>query len=107
MVMTPFLVQSQISVKLPKSSQTAKPSQDNVIRIEVASESNILVEGKRTSLAGLEQELILRLAKSSGKIVLVQADRNVPIQTVVSVFDTAKKLGAGGLGIGVTQESGK
>ena len=45
------------------------------------------------------------MGKANKKTILVQADKEVPIQTVVDVFDTAKKLGAAKLGIGVLSKN--
>lgn len=104
MIISPFLVQSQINVKLPKSSQQNQPAQDDVIEVEISKNRQLKVEGKKIPFSGLESELILRLGKSSAKTILVQADKSVDIQTVVKVFDVAKKLGAGKLGIGVLKE---
>ena len=101
MVLTPFLVQSQLSVQLPKSSQGSQLQQDNVIRVVIDARGTITVDGIKTPAAKLEKELTLKLSKSAKKTVLVQADSSVKIQKIIEVFDTAKKLGAGKLGIGV------
>jgi len=103
MVMTPFLVQSQITVQLPKSSQGAQTQQDEIIRVQIDPQGAVTVEGKRVDMADLESELILRLSKAAKRTVLVQADKSVPIEKVIAVFDIAKKLGAGKLGIAVSK----
>ena len=69
MVMSPMLVQMQLTVDLPKSKAINTQAEDDVIPI------------------------------------LVQADKDVPIQQVVDVFDVAKKLGAAKLGIGVLSKN--
>lgn len=101
MVLTPFLVQSQLNVDLPKSSSVNTVSEDNVVRIEIQKNGQISVDGKAVAAAGLEEELLLRLGKSNQKTILVEADKDTPVQNVVDVFDVAKKLGAAKLGIGV------
>ncbi|MFA5160768.1 MAG: biopolymer transporter ExbD [Elusimicrobiales bacterium] len=101
MVMTPFLVQSQITVQLPKSSQGAAAQGDSIIHIQIAPGGAVTVEGKRVPLRSLERELILRLSKSAKRTVLVQADKSVPVEQLVLVLDIARKLGAGKLGIAV------
>lgn len=101
MIISPFLVQSQIRVKLPTSTEGAQTSQDNIIKIEISEDRQIKVDGRKINLSSVEKELILILGKSSTKTILVQADKSVDIQTVVEIFDIAKKLGAGKLGIGV------
>jgi biopolymer transport protein ExbD len=105
MVMTPFLVQSQLQVSLPKSSSPAAPTEENAITVQITESGAVIVEGKRISMSRLERELILRLGKSRKKAVLVQADKEVKIEKVVEALDIAKKLGAGKVGIGVMHEA--
>lgn len=104
MVMTPFIVQSQLNVDLPSATSVNKISEDNVIRIEILKDGKIMVMDKDVPLQGLTEELTLRLGRSHEKTILVQADKAVSIEQVVSVFDTAKKLGAAKLGIGVLEK---
>ncbi|OGR51302.1 MAG: hypothetical protein A2049_02580 [Elusimicrobia bacterium GWA2_62_23] len=105
MVITPFLVQSQIQVSLPKASTGVKGGDDNVIKVQLASNGACTVDGKPVKLARLENELILRFSKSYKKTVLVEADKAVPVERVVLVLDAAKKLGAGKVGIAVKPEN--
>ncbi|MBU2572600.1 MAG: biopolymer transporter ExbD [Elusimicrobia bacterium] len=102
MVITPFLVQSQIQVNLPKASSAATGSGEDVITVELAANGAVKVGGKPLKFSKLEQELTLRLAKAHKKTVLVQADKTVSIEKVVAVLDIAKKLGAGKVGVGVS-----
>ena len=101
MVMSPMLVQMQLTVDLPKSNAINTQTDDDVIRVEVQKDGTISVMNKKLTLKTLERELILRLGKANKKTLLVQADKDVPVQQVVNVFDVAKKLGAAKLGIGV------
>ena len=105
MVMSPMLVQMQMTVDLPKSKAINTQAEDDVIRIEVTRDGIITVMSKKLTLKNLERELILRLGKANKKTILVQADKDVPIQQVVDVFDVAKKLGAAKLGIGVLSKN--
>ena len=105
MVMSPMLVQMQMTVDLPKSKAINTQAEDDVIRIEVTRDGTITVMNKNLTLKNLERELILRLGKANKKTILVQADKDVPIQQVVDVFDVAKKLGAAKLGIGVLSKN--
>lgn len=101
MVMSPLLVQMQLTVDLPKSNAINTQTDDDVIRVEIQKNGTITVLNKTVQLKNLERELILRLGKANKKTILVEADKNVPVQQVVDVFDIAKKLGAAKLGIGV------
>lgn len=105
MVMSPLLVQMQLTVDLPKSQAINTQAEDDVIRIEVQKDGTISVMNKTLTMKNLERELILRMGKASKKTILVQADKDVPIQQVVDVFDVAKKLGAAKLGIGVLSKN--
>ncbi|MBR3604348.1 MAG: biopolymer transporter ExbD [Elusimicrobiaceae bacterium] len=105
MVMSPMLVQMQMNVDLPKSNAVNTTAEDDVIRIEVQKNGIIRIENRNYTLANLEKELILRMGKANKKTIMVEADKNVPIQTVVDVFDIAKKLGAAKLGIGVLSKN--
>ena len=105
MVMSPLLVQMQLTVDLPKSNAINTQTDDDVIRIEIQKNGTITVLKKTVSMANLERELILRLGKANKKTILVEADKNVPVQQVVDVFDIAKKLGAAKLGIGVLSKN--
>ena len=105
MVMSPMLVQMQLTVDLPKSNAINTQSDDDVIRIEIQKNGTITVLKNTVTMANLERELILRLGKANKKTILVEADKNVPVQQVVDVFDIAKKLGAAKLGIGVLSKN--
>lgn len=101
MVMTPFIVQSQLNVDLPSAKAVNTVSEDNLIKVEILKDGKILVQSRNTPLNKLEEELVLHLGRAQEKTILVQADKTVSIEKVVQVFDTAKKLGAAKLGIGV------
>lgn len=101
MVITPFLVQSQIQVNLPKASSGVKGGDEEVLKVQLAADGTMTVEGRRVKSGRLKDELLLRFSKSYKKTVLVEADRTVPVERVVAVFDAAKQLGAGKIGIAV------
>ena len=73
------------------------------IKSVLTKKGQIKVMDKEIPLSGLQEELTLLLGRAHEKTILVQADKEVPVQQVVTVFDTAKKLGAAKLGIGVVE----
>lgn len=105
MVITPFLVQSQIQVNLPKASTGTKGGDEDLLKVQLAANGAMTMDGKRVRFQDLAKELRLRLAKSHKKTVLVEADKTVPVERVVAVFDAARKLGAGKIGIAVKPEN--
>jgi len=103
MIITPFFITSHIRVNLPKSSSSpdtiTSNTSKNIIKVTITSDEKIYVNSKKVN--DLEKELILQLSRVNEKTVLVESDKNVPIQSVVNVLDTAKKLGAERVGISV------
>ena len=104
MVLTPILVHTQLTVKLPKANQGAPADAPTTVTVQIAHNGTIVVEGSPVKWGSLERELALRLPRSAQKTLLVQADKSVPVEKVVVVLDLAKKLGVGKLGIGVVPE---
>jgi biopolymer transport protein ExbD len=105
MVITPFLVQSQIQVNLPKASTGVKGGDEDLLKVQLAADGAMTLDGRRVKFGNLDKELRLRLGKSHKKTVLVEADKTVPVERVVAVFDAARKLGAGKIGIAVKPEN--
>lgn len=103
MVLTPVLVQYQLTVRLPSASEGSPSSTDTAVQIEIARNGRVSVDGRPVKNERLEEELRLRLGRAAQKTVLVQADKAVPVEQVVWVLDAAKRLGVGKLGIGVAQ----
>jgi biopolymer transport protein ExbD len=104
MVLTPILVHHQLTVKLPHAVSGESAPSDAALTVQITRSGAVTVEGSAVRWDRLERELILRLPKSAGKTLLVQADRSVPVEKVVTVLDIAKRLGVGKLGVGVTPE---
>ena len=105
MVLTPILVHTQMTVKLPKADTGTPPDAPQTVTVQIARNGVIVVEGSPVKWETLERDLALRLPKSAQKTLLVQADKTVPVEKVVEVLDVAKKLGVGKLGIGVVPSS--
>ena len=104
MILTPVLVQSHLSVKLPSAVAGAPVPVESTIRVQIGASGQLTVDGRDIRLSQLDKELTLRMSQASSKTVLVQADRSVSIEKVVQVFDAAKRLGAGKMGIAVIPE---
>lgn len=102
MVLTPILVNHQLTVKLPKAASGAPAASDSVVTIQISRNGAVTIEGIAVRAEKLEREMTLRLPKAANKTVLVQADRFTAVEKVVTVLDYAKKLGVSKLGIGVT-----
>ncbi|OIO11231.1 MAG: hypothetical protein AUJ52_02290 [Elusimicrobia bacterium CG1_02_63_36] len=104
MILTPVLVQHQLTVRLPKATQGDPGDANAAISVQIDKRGGVTVDGRPVKPEQLENELMLRAGRSKNKTVLVQADKQVPVEKVVFVLDIAKKLKVGSLGIGVLQE---
>ncbi|WP_424246158.1 biopolymer transport protein ExbD [Elusimicrobium posterum] len=104
MVMSPMIVQMQLSVDLPKATAINAIKEDDILRVEIQKNGQITVQDRAIPYTDLKRELTLRLGSAHKKTILVQADKDVPVQLVVDVFDIAKGLGATKLGIGVLEK---
>ncbi len=106
MVMTPFLVKSQIKVDLPKSKQTdvLQDKKDQLVTIQVQKTGAIFVDGQPIPADQIESALRSRVSDPENQPVVIEADREVPFQHVVTVMSAAKKMGILKLGVGVVED---
>lgn len=102
MIITPFFSNPHIKVNLPKTASIPDSISSNlkIITITIDKDLNVYIDGKKTK--NTETELMLKLSKAYEKSVIIEADKDVPIQEVVNLLDISKKLGASRVGIGVT-----
>ena len=104
MVMTPFLVRSQIKVNLPKANAAEKESsQQNMVEILVDRNGAILIDGRTVAPDAVEATLKGLVTDLENQPVVIEADKDVPFEHVVVVMDAAKKIGVAKLGVGVKQ----
>ena len=108
MVMTPLLVQSQISVKLPSSvsAEAAKPDRETVT-VEVRKDGAVFVDGKEIASDQIEKTMREKLPDAKEQSVIVEADRDVPFKFVVDVMGVAKKLDVGKMGVSVIEKKSR
>ena len=105
MVMTPFLVKSQLKVNLPKAESAEQAADEkDMIDVQVDRDGAISVNGQTVPPDAVEAALRNVLLDVENQPVVVHADGEVPFQSVVTVMDAAKKIGVVKLGVGVKQE---
>lgn len=95
MVITPFLVRSQIEVNIPKSQATI-PASENPLEITLTKSGHIFLQARQVAWEDLERELAVH---AKNRALLIQADKNVALEKVVKIMDLAKQLKVGKLGI--------
>lgn len=100
MVMSPMLIQQQLKVNVP-SSVAGSEAPDKPIVIAIERQGEINLNGKAVSISTLESQLKPLLGPKHDRPVMIQADKEIALQYVVSVMDVAKKLQVTKLGISV------
>jgi biopolymer transport protein ExbD len=100
MVMTPFLVQQQVKVNLPKSV-AGDEAPDRPIIVMVRGQGELSLNGKAVSISNLESAMKPLLGLKHDRPVIIQSDKDTALQYVVSIMDVAKKLQVTKLGISV------
>jgi biopolymer transport protein ExbD len=96
MVSTTFERQSQIDVTLPKASINEPVKEDRTIEVTVNPEGVFFVNGQRvvnTQLATLKQAMLKVANGREDPPVIINADRNAQVQSMVTVMDAARQLG--------------
>ena len=102
MVLTPFLVTSQIKINLPKAV-SAVASDATPVKIQITSRGSFYVDGQAVSADGLADALHAKLAGQQAPVALIEADGQVPVDSLVKAMDAAKSQGAQKLGVAVSQ----
>lgn len=100
---THFIEEDGIGVRLP-SAASVTTRERNEVAVAITRQGDLFVEGERLRLDALAEKL-RGLIKDDTTIV-IRGDRDVPLQTAVSVMETAKKAGAARLVVATLQEGG-
>ncbi|MFA7157977.1 MAG: biopolymer transporter ExbD [Kiritimatiellia bacterium] len=107
MVMTPFLIKSQIKINLPKAQlKQPVPKPEQVLQIQIDLAGIIYIDGQKVTKDALEGRLKSRLPDPQNQPVMIEADQDVKFQHVVTVMDAVKRAGVSKLGINVKHEKG-
>jgi len=100
MVMTPFLVQQQMKVNLPKSTSQNEAVERPMVLI-IQATGDLSFDGHAIAAGQLEEELKRLIAKQQDRSLMIQADKELPLQKIVSVMDIAKRAKVSKVGLSV------
>jgi biopolymer transport protein ExbD len=107
MIMTPFLVRSQLKIDLPRSRAGSDETQRHrTLQVQVDRKGTAYIDGQAVPGDLLESRLRQSLLDPESQPVVIEADRDVVFQHVVTVMDIAKKVGAKRLAVCVKKTSG-
>ncbi len=98
---THFIEEDGIGVRLPSAASVTQRDR-NEVAVAITREGDLFVEGERLRLDALAEKL--RTVVKDDTTVVIRGDRDVPLQTAVSVMEAAKKTGAARLVVATIQE---
>jgi len=93
MITTPLIVQSGIKVKLPEAVTIETQSGKN-ISVNITSDGKIYLQNRAVNLIDLKYEITAQIASKPDTVVVINADKQVRYDSVISVLDILKQSGA-------------
>jgi len=91
-----FISEQGFKIKLPQAACAQSHKNENVI-VFIRADGSVIVGSEAVTVDMLESKLAGYLEKSKSKTVLIKADENVNLKSVVNIIDIAKAVNAGGL----------
>jgi len=87
-----YIIQHGIPVLIPRSD-TEQPVVEKEIVVTVEKDNTVWVGDERTGLEGMASALRRLLIHGAGQTVVINADREVTLETLVAVIDRVKASG--------------
>ena len=108
MVMTPFLVRSQLKINLPSTKKSDPDmTRKQTLQVQVDRVGTAYLNGMPVAPDLLEGRLRQLVTDPEHQPVVVEADKDVPFQHVVTVMDVAKRIGVVKLAVSVKKQGAK
>ncbi|MDI6774621.1 MAG: biopolymer transporter ExbD [Verrucomicrobiota bacterium] len=108
MIMSPFLLRSQLPMSIPDAETGAVAKDDpRALTVQVSLQGEAFIEGQPIPAAELEDEMLRRILAPNSWTVIVEADKQCPLEHVVKVMDTARKTGVSKLALSVSKPPAK
>ncbi|MBK1692574.1 ExbD/TolR family protein [Ectothiorhodospira mobilis] len=76
------------------SGKAPATAEQTVLRVQIAADGAIRLEGRTMAPGGLTRALVARLAEAPERAVVVQPEGDVPLQRLVAVLDQVRAAGA-------------
>jgi biopolymer transport protein ExbD len=99
-----FIQQPGLKIELPRA-QHARPQDRLDIIIAITKDNVIFLNGIQTNYDTLPTQLLNLLHNNPKKIVIIKADKDARVQSVVSVMDIAKRCNAEGVTLSTRLET--
>jgi len=103
MIISPFLGESRVKVKLPQATTSEVKDQEKV-EITYSTEGELAVGEKEVTLAQLPQLLKERFQTNPGQMAVIKADEKVKYEKVEKIIAIARESGAERIAIATEQK---
>jgi biopolymer transport protein ExbD len=101
MIVSPFLAQSDLPIRLPTALSGQNTQADDLLKIRVTKDGDIYLGPDRIIRTDLEARLKALLGPKASRAILIEADRDVTFKNVVFALDAAERSGAAKIGVAV------
>ncbi len=88
-----FVIQPGIRVQLPRA-EAAETIDEQRVTITLTEKGDLFLNSRSVTLQTLGRQLAEALQRTSDQVVVINADRNVSLQSTVQIIDIAKTVGA-------------
>ncbi len=103
MITTPIIIQSSITVNLPKS-QYGEESGSDQFEVIIKSEREIFFNNRSTDLTSLKNELASYAKDRPDLPLVIKADRDIKYYLIINIMDAAKEAGVGKISLNVEKQ---
>jgi len=100
MITTPIIVQSSITVSLPKSKYGEQAAQEQ-FDVTIKSDREIYFNSKPVDINTLKQELSDSVRQYPDRPLIIRADKDIKYFVIIEIMDMAKEAGVGKISLNV------
>lgn len=103
MITTPIIIQSSITVNLPKS-QYGEESGSDQFEVTIKGERDLYFNNRSTSLAALKEQLGNYAKERPDLPLIIKADKDIKYYMIINIMDMAKESGVGKISLNVEKK---
>ena len=100
MIATPIIIQSSITVNLPKSKY-GEESTSEQFEVIIKSEREFYFNNRSTDLNTLKEQLAAHAKYKPDAPLIIKADRDIKYYVIINIMDMAKESGVGKISLNV------
>ena len=100
MIATPIIIQSSITVNLPKSKYGEESSNEQ-FEVIIKSEREFYFNNRSTDLNTLKEQLAAHAKDKPDAPLIIKADRDIKYYVIINIMDMAKESGVGKISLNV------